>query len=318
MKVITFDDIKALNISPITCYNWAVEMIADKKNTILPAKISIKPADGVFCNVMPSMIPQSVFGTAGGVKVVTRYPDRNPSLDSKILLFNASNGEFLALMDGDWITTMRTGAVSAHSIMLFAKEGFSQIGMMGLGNTARSVLIVLAAMMPEKEFHVKLLRYKGQEQLFQKRFAKYSNLNFSIVDDAASLVKGSDVVISAATYLPKDLCTDDCFDEGVLVVPIHTLGFTNCDLFFDKIFADDYNHVCHFKNFNKFKKFSEVCDVVNRKAPGRENSKERILAYNIGISIHDINFAAHIYQILSEKGKLEDIDLKNPTDKFWL
>lgn len=318
MKVITFDDIKALNISPITCYNWAVEMIADKKNTILPAKISIKPADGVFCNVMPSMIPQSVFGTAGGVKVVTRYPDRNPSLDSKILLFNASNGEFLALMDGDWITTMRTGAVSAHSIMLFAKEGFSQIGMMGLGNTARSVLIVLAAMMPEKEFHVKLLRYKGQEQLFQKRFAEYSNLNFSIVDDAASLVKGSDVVISAATYLPKDLCTDDCFDEGVLVVPIHTLGFTNCDLFFDKIFADDYNHVCHFKNFNKFKKFSEVCDVVNRKAPGRENSKERILAYNIGISIHDINFAAHIYQILSEKGKLEDIDLKNPTDKFWL
>ena len=70
-------------------------------------------------------------------------------------------------------------------------------------------------------------------------------------------------MISGATYLPNDVCADEYFDEGVLVQPIHTLGFTNCDMFFDKVFADDLGHVHHFKNFEKFRQFAEVCDVVN-------------------------------------------------------
>ena len=154
--------------------------------------------------------------------------------------------------------------------------------------------------------------------MFAERFAAYKNLHFRYVDDSETLVKGSEVVISATTYLPEDLCGNECFDEGVLVVPIHTLGFTNCDLFFDKIYADDYNHVHHFKNFDKFRYFAEVSDVINGKSVGRENDKERIIAYNIGVSMHDINFAAHIYQLLKEDTCLLDIDMHDPTDKFWI
>ena len=147
---------------------------------------------------------------------------------------NADTGEFLALMDGTWITAMRTGAVAAHSIQLFAKKNFDSIGMMGLGNVVRSILIILADKMPDRELHIKLLRYKGQEEDFARRFASYGNLHFSFVDTPEEMVKGSDVVISGATYLPNDVCPDECFDKGVLVQPIHTLGFTNCDFFFDK------------------------------------------------------------------------------------
>lgn len=254
----------------------------------------------------------------GGAKVVTRYPERKPSLDSKLLLLDAESGEFLALMDANWITAMRTGAVAAHSIMLFAKENYSVLGMLGLGNTARAALLVLTSMMPEREFKIKLLKYKGQETLFMERFAKYPNLHFTCVDNADTLVKGTDVVISAATYLPQDICEDACFEPGVLVVPIHTLGFTNCDLFFDKVFADDLGHVCHFKNFDKFKYFAEVSDVVSGKSVGRESDEERILAYNIGISMHDINFASHIYQLLRDDPNLTDIDLHDPAEKFWI
>ena len=316
MKVISFDDIRNLNIMPKTCFRWVSEMIANKNEVLLPAKISMKPAEGIFCNVMPCILKGDKM-EGGGVKIVTRYPERIPSLDSRLLLFNAQNGEFLALMDADWITAMRTGAVAAHSILLLAKESFSVIGMLGLGNTARAALLVLASMLPERELHIKLLKYKGQEELFTKRFAEYPNLNFTFVDDADALVRGTDVVISAVTYLPEDLCEDECFEPGVLVVPIHTLGFTNCDLFFDKVYADDYGHVHHFKNFEKFRYFAEVSDVVNGKAVGRENDKERILAYNIGVSMHDINFAAHIYRLLNDT-EFIDIDLHGPTEKFWV
>ena len=84
------------------------------------------------------------------------------------------------------------------------------------------------------------------------------------------------------------------------------------------MYADDTGHVCHFKNFDKFKYFAEVCDVVNGNAVGRENDNERILAYNIGLAIHDINYAAHIYQMLQDNEGLLDIDMHDPVDKFWI
>lgn len=256
--------------------------------------------------------------TWGGVKIVTRYPNRNPSLDSKMLLFDANSGAFLALMDANWITAMRTGAVAAHSIALFAKKDFSVVAVLGLGNTARAALLTLTSIYPDREFHIKLLKYKGQEISFMERFSGYANLCFECVETADELIKGSDVVISAVTYLSDDLCSDDCFDEGVLVVPIHTRGFTNCDLFFDKVYADDYGHVRHFKNFDRFQYFAEVSDVVNETAVGRANKKERILAYNIGVAIHDINFAAHIYQLLADSKEIANIDLRDPEEKFWI
>lgn len=319
MKLITFEDIQNLNINPYLCYEWVSEMITNKKTVDLPAKISMHPKEGVFCNVMPCVIPNAVLGEIGGVKVVTRYPNRKPSLDSKLLLLNIETGEFLSLMDANWITAMRTGAVAAHSILLFAKRGFSTVAMLGLGNTARATLLVLCAMLPEREFTIKLLKYKGQEKKFIERFAEYPNLKFVYVDNNVDLIKGSEVIISCVTYFEADFCSDEFFDEGVLVVPVHTRGFTNCDLFFDKIYADDYGHVHHFRNFDKFKYFAEVCDVVNGNAAGRENDKEKIIAYNIGISMHDVNFAAHIYEIMQKTDKLlMDIDMCDPTEKFWV
>ena len=72
-----------------------------------------------------------------------------------------------------------------------------------------------------------------------------------------------------------------------------------------------------FKNFDKFRSFAEVSSVVNGVVPGRESDSERILAYNIGLSIHDIAFAAKIWQALDTKG-LPEIDLLQPTEKFWV
>lgn len=315
MKLIDFKDIRALNISPEKCYEWVDEMISSKDKAILPPKISMKPRDGVFFNVMPCIINNE--SKYAGVKIVTRFPERVPSLDSKLLLCNADNGDFLALMDANWITAMRTGAVAAHSIKLLAKKDFTRMGMLGLGNTARATLLVLASIIKDRELNIKLLKYKGQEIDFANRFKEYKNLKFSYVDTKEELVRGSEVIISAATVLSEDVCANDCFDEGVLVVPIHTLGFTNCDLFFDKIFADDKGHVEHFKYFDKFKDFSEVKDVLNGTHAGRENDKERIMVYNIGISIHDINFAGHIYELI-DKNSLADIDLQDPEEKFWI
>lgn len=317
MKIISYDDIENMQIDPIKCYEWTSEMILHKNETILPAKISMKNGiPGIFCNVMPSFVNIGA-KLYGGVKIVTRYPERKPALLSQLLLFDGETGETLALMDANWITAMRTGAVTAHSIKHLAAGNAKVIGMMGLGNVACSSLIEIAEVFNDKEFNVKLLKYKGQEEIFSQRFSKYNHLQFSYVDTPAEMVADSDIVISAATYLPENVCEDKYFKPGVLVIPVHTLGFTNCDLFFDKVFADDYNHVKGFKYFNKFNYFAEVSDVVNQRSPGRENDNERILAYNIGLSIHDVNYAARIYESI-DKVSLTDVIMNLPEERLWL
>lgn len=314
MKVISFDKITEMAVSPLQCYEWVFEMICDKKAALLPAKISLKPdIPGVFYNTMPAILPQANWA---GVKLVTRYPQRAPSLDSQILLYNLETGKNLALLDGNWITTMRTGAVAAHSIKLLAIKDFYEIGIIGLGNTARAALEVLLALYPNREFTIKLKMYKDQHKLFIKRFESFSNIHFICHDTYEMVVRNSDVIISAATVFDQDICPDDCFKEGVLVVPIHTRGFTNCDLFFDKIYADDINHVKGFKYFSQFKFFSETADVVNHINPGRESEKERILAYNIGIAVHDIYFAGKLYELAG--ADCQEVYLMEPTEKFWI
>ena len=317
MKIITFDDIRKLNIPAETCYGWVDEMLRNKDRVMLPPKTHLNMPGNIFCNVMPSII-ETAEGKWGGVKVVTRYPERKPSLDSKILLFNADSGDIKAILDGNWITAMRTGAVAAHSVCLLAKKDYAEIGMIGLGNTARSTLLVLLSVVKNRKLHIKLLRYKDQAELFAERFKDYGNVEFTYVSSYEDAVKGSDIVISCATYFENDICDDSCFKEGVLVVPVHTRGFTNCDLFFDKVFADDTGHVDHFKNFAKFKKFAEVSDVLYGRAEGRENDSERILAYNIGLSIHDIFYSLKIYGMLENDKNIADIDMKDPDRKFWI
>ena len=46
MKIISFEDIRNLNITPQTCLQWVSDMIANKKEALLPAKISMKPVEG--------------------------------------------------------------------------------------------------------------------------------------------------------------------------------------------------------------------------------------------------------------------------------
>ena len=64
------------------------------------------------------------------------------------------------------------------------------------------------------------------------------------------------------------------------------------------------------------KNYDEFAHVLLGENPGRENDRERILAYNIGISLHDIYFASQIYDAIGSSAK--ELILENETKKFWL
>ena len=315
MKIISQKQIRDLNISPAVCVEWVKESFALKEKSQLPAKISLHPQGNDFFNTMPCMLPAP--NNYFGVKVVHRIKGATPALGSDLLLYNSETGELLAMLDADWITTMRTGAVAALAIQVFRSTSAKTYGFLGLGNTGRATMLCLLESEPDVMHHVVLLRYKDQAESFIERFNGYSNVSFTICDDSKELVAQSDVIISCITEAQGLLCDEDnLYKKGVLVVPVHTRGFQNCDLFFDKVYADDTAHVCGFKYFNKFKKFAEIQDVISGKAEGRKSDEERILSYNIGLGLHDVVYASKIYENLKDNSN--EIELVRETEKFWI
>ena len=314
MKVIGFEDVCRAGIDPVECVRWVEEALRLKTEAVLPAKTSMKPSgyDNVFFNCMPCLMPGI---ERGGVKLVTRYPDRKPALDSEILLYDMADGSCLALMDGDWITTMRTGAVAALSARLYGRSGFSKVGLIGLGNTARATLLCLDADQ-DRPLEVGLLAYKDQHEGFRQRFEGHENLDFCVFDTAEELCRWADVTYSCVTAADGDICDVDAFRPGALVVPVHTRGFTQCDLTFDKVFCDDEAHVSGFGYYRQFKdKLAEMADVLEGKSSGRDDDSQRIIAYNIGISLHDIYYASKVYDLVG--ATCAEARLEKPTEKFW-
>ena len=65
------------------------------------------------------------------------------------------------------------------------------------------------------------------------------------------------------------------------LILVHQYGSQNCDLFFDKVYGDDYDQVKGFKYFDRFKSLAETAQVLNGEKPGCESEKERTLVYNV-------------------------------------
>ncbi|MBR4963905.1 MAG: ornithine cyclodeaminase [Alistipes sp.] len=297
MKSITNSEIVALNISATKCVDWVREAFVMKSECQLPAKISVHPTGNDFFTTMPCLLPKE-YGRFGA-KVVSRIVGRVPALKSDMMLFDSNNGELLALVDCDWITAMRTGAVAALAIKTFRNSTAKEYAFIGLGSTARATLTCLLESCKDEQLNIRLFRYKDQAEKIVEEYKDYDNVTFTIVDNTSDLVRGADVVVSCITDASGLLVEDESlFKPGVLVVPVHTRGFQNCDTTFDKVYADDTDHVKGFKYFSEFREFHQIEEVLKGVTPGRESDTERILSYNIGLGLHDVLYASRIYDML--------------------
>lgn len=321
MRIISEQTIRSLGISPKQCTDWIYESFSLKSEAQLPAKISVHPTDTDFFTSMPCLLPESKSNPDiryFGIKEVHRIEGAVPSLGSDMLLYNAKNGDLLALVDADWITTMRTGAVAAASSKALRKKDSSRYGMLGLGNTARASLLCILEAEPEKHFDVKLLRYKDQAELFIQRFKDYKNVSFEIVDDVKEIAQSVDVLISCITSASGLIVEDESlFPPGITIIPVHMRGFQNCDTTFDRVFGDDTGHVRNFKYFPQYHDYNEIGEVLAGRDPGRKSENQRIIDYNYGLGLHDVLFASKIYEMVVGKA-LPEIPIIKETDKFWV
>ena len=318
IAIIQQEQIVSLNIPPTECIKWVEEGFRMKDQVQMPPKPSVHPQGEDFMTTMPCLLPEQNGHKRFGIKVVNRIEGQEPALSSMIYLYDAKTGGLLAIMDGDWITAMRTGAVATVAARLFKKDGVDTYSIMGLGNIARATAMCLIADNQNKNIKIRLLRYKDQAEQFIERFKYATNVTFEIIDDKEEFISQADVVISCVTVATELLFPDDTlFGKGITVIPVHVRGFQNCDLFFDKVFGDDTGQIRNWKYFSKFRQYDELHHVLLGLNPGRTNQDERILSYNYGLGLHDIVYASKIYDLININD-CESFLYNRQAKKLWM
>lgn len=316
MKTINFNEIKNLNINPNQCYEWIDEVLRNRDKYVMPTKTRIPFRDSDYFNIMPCILPED---NIMGLKVITRNEKRRNenklNLDAQIFLYSYDNCELLSVMDGNYITTLRTAAVAVHSFLNTVFE-YKKVALLGLGNIGTAIGDILFEKTKDKAYTIKLYKYKDHAERFMKRYeGKYKNITFEVCSDYESLMKDSDVIISSVTFASEDFCDPSVYKPGCTIIPVHMRGFMGCDLEFDHIIASDLERVKHFEYFDSFKKLSLTDDVLFNNKPVRNNPTDRVIIYNLGLAITDLYFSSRIYQLFKDKN--DDYEL-GPDNSFYM
>lgn len=167
-----------------------IDFSANRVTQPVRSIISIDPPGG-FLGLMPALTPDGL-----GLKAVTFYPSNTergiPTHMATIFLVDPQTGTPLAIMDGRYITEMRTAAVSAAATKLLASPDAKVLAILGSGVQARS--------------HVEALRLVRQFEKIRvwsptlehaKRFAQ--EIDATAISSAEEAVRDADVVVTVTS-----------------------------------------------------------------------------------------------------------------------
>ena len=290
----------------------------------LPTKIQLyveKCPDSYFM-AMPAYLE---YLDVCGMKWISGYahnPKKHnlPASIGTIVLNDAKTGVPIAVMDGTLITALRTGAVTAVGSRYLAKDGSQSIGIVGASVQGRYQLIALNEVFEIKEVKIFDTNNDATRRYLEEMTRKLK-LNIKAVGSYEELVKGTDIVVTAAR-------TTEPYFHGKLIIPNSgvfisavTGGFfPNVLKKIDKIVCDEWEHWKHLEWLSDFYKqglinekdiYAELGEIVAGKKPGRETNEEVILFAHMGMATEDVALAYKIYQLARNKGlgrKLELLD----------
>ena len=114
----------------------------------MPQRLTMSdPQRAGWTAFMPARLLES---GAFGMKVVTTF-DENlskygvPTIMGTVLYMDQETGRVLSIMDGGFITAMRTGAASGLATRYLARQDASTAGILGVGAQARTQLEAICA-----------------------------------------------------------------------------------------------------------------------------------------------------------------------------
>jgi ornithine cyclodeaminase len=160
-------------------------------------------------------------GDGVSVKIVTVVPANSerglPTIHALVLWLDATTGEPRALLDGETLTAMRTGAASGVSTRMLARPESRVLTLFGAGGQAEWQLRCVAAARPIDEVRV-VTRSPERREPFAARLGRELGLAIRPLASAREALDGADVVCCATT------ATEPLFESSWVAPGTHVSG----------------------------------------------------------------------------------------------
>lgn len=264
---------------------------------------------------------------AAGLKIVNimpHNPDKGlPASIGQVMLIDGDTGVVTSLMDGTYVTALRTAAASGAAFDLFGVKDAKIGAMIGTGSQAMCQLEAMLTARKLDEVRVAARNFEKTKTFVEAAKKELGHFGTEIIacEDTNKAVDGADLV-TLVTVSGTPVCSAEFFKPGCTIsaVGAYTYDMQELDpkvfdkcskIYFDSVDAvlsesGDILRPLDEGTLSKEQFTGDIGEFILGKIPGRESDDEIIVYENVGMGALDLVAAAEIM----EKAKAAGIGLK--------
>ena len=266
-----------------------------------------------------------------GVKIVSVYPENiNKNLTSvpaTMVLVDAETGVVNSLIDGTYLTRLRTGAISGLATDILSRKDSKILALFGTGGQAVTQLEAVLTVRKIEEvrvFDIFQDRAKEFAKKMSEKFSKKFNVKIIAAESSDKAIENADIITTVTTSKKP------VFDASKVKKNVHINGVGSYtpdmqeipeDILVkaNKIYVDTRDGAINESGdlitpikkglIKKEKINGELGEVINGQIKGRENDDEMTFFKTTGSAVLDLVAAQKIYEMAKTKGVGQMVDL---------
>jgi ornithine cyclodeaminase len=309
IRILTATDIRSALSMPaaINAVETAYAQLSAGKAT-MPLRSRVHTDKGVAL-VMPAYLHQS---GDFAVKIVSIYGDNPklnlPTVTATVLVLDSRTGLPLALMEGDTLTALRTGAAGGVAARHLAREDATTAALFGAGVQARAQLQAAMAVRRLRKVWVVDPMERAVRRLAEEVAGWPDAPEVIATDSARAAVAQADIVLAATTTKTP------LFDGNDLKPGTHVTGvgsFTAEMQEIDAVTVSRSRVVVDQREaalaeagdiiIAKAAIDAEMGEIINGDKPGRQNDEQITFFKSVGLAVQDAVTAAAVLEAAEEK-----------------
>ncbi len=250
-----------------------------------------------------------------GLKTVSFAPENSKNekatITGSVILSDYETGETLSILDGGFLTKVRTGAISGVATKYLAKENAKTLSVIGAGVQAEGLIEAILAVRDIENIHIASRTFEKAEN-FAQNIRNRFNIKVSVFKSADEAIDSADIVVTATNashpvythslHPGVHLNAVGSFKPDMQEIPSETMLVAN------KIVVESMEAALEETGDLKIPQsegiltknmlHSELGDIISGEKVGRETEEEVTVFKSVGLAIVDIIVAQYFYKKL--------------------
>jgi alanine dehydrogenase len=241
-----------------------------------------------------------------------------PTINAMVTLVDAETGLPTAIIDGTYLTALRTGAASGAATDLLARKDAKTVAVLGTGVQGRTQLLAVCTVRSIERVLVFDKRQSAAEAFLEEMSRAGSPIpaRVEIASSASAAVREADVVCTATTSMTPVFSDEDLapgvhvnaigsFTPQMQEVPMGTVG--RALLIVDSraaVWAEAGDLIIARKEgiITEASIHAELGEIVAGTKPGRASDDQVTLFKSVGNAVQDVSVGARVFEEAKKKG----------------